>query len=59
MTKIDIRYREVLLPALTDITRPGGLIDLNAAEELLGAHGLRDLARAQRVATSILNGWRR
>lgn len=57
MTRLDIRYREVLLPHITELRRAGG-IDLNLAEELLAPHGLHDLNRASRVASRMRPGVR-
>ena len=55
MTKIDIRYREVLLPHVTDLRGPHGF-DMSSAEEVLARHGLRDLPRARRVLSSMKPG---
>ena len=58
MTNLDIRYRSVLLPHVTELrrTRRDGGMDLNMAEEILARHGLRDLDRATRILSTLEPG---
>mgnify|MGYP001599209886 CR=1 FL=1 len=56
MSRLDFRYRSILLPYISDIRLPGNRIDLNACEEVLAAHGLRNLSRAARVASGLRFG---